>query len=62
MLFNAHDAPIEFTLPDLGAGEQWDVAIDTAAPMLVDAEDRSVKTGQAVEVDARSVLVLQKVF
>jgi glycogen operon protein len=62
LLFNAHDAPIEFTLPDLGAGERWDVAVDTAAPMLVDAEDRSVKTGEAVEVDARSVLVLQKVF
>jgi isoamylase len=62
LLFNAHDAPIEFTLPDLGAAERWDVAVDTAAPMLVDAEDRSVKTGEAVEVDARSVLVLQKVF
>jgi glycogen operon protein len=62
LLFNGHFEPIEFTLPDLGAGERWDVAIDTAAPMLADAEDRSVKTGEAVEVDARSILVLQKVF
>jgi hypothetical protein len=30
--------------------------------MLADAETRSVKTGEPVEVDARSVLVLQRVF
>jgi glycogen operon protein len=62
LLFNGHFEPIEFTLPDLGAGEHWNVAIDTAAPMLADAEARSVKTGEPVEVDARSVLVLQRVF
>jgi glycogen operon protein len=62
LLFNGHHEPIEFTLPDLGAGERWDVAIDTAAPMLDDAESRAVKTGEPIEVDARSVLVLQRVF
>ena len=62
LLFNGHYEPIEFTLPDLGAGERWDVAIDTAAPMLGDAEARGVKTGEPVEVDSRSVLVLQRVF
>jgi isoamylase len=62
LLFNGHYEPIEFTLPDLGTAEHWNVAIDTAAPMLVDAETRSVKTGDPVEVDARSVLVLQRVF
>ncbi|MDX6197717.1 MAG: isoamylase [Actinomycetota bacterium] len=62
LLFNGSDGQIEFTLPDIGAGERWDVALDTAAPMLVDAESRSVKTGEPVEVDARSVLVVQKVF
>ncbi|GAC1609314.1 MAG: glycogen debranching protein GlgX [Mycobacteriales bacterium] len=62
LLFNGHHEPIEFLLPDLGAAERWHVAIDTAAPMLVDAESRTVKTGEAVEVDARSVLVLQRVF
>jgi len=62
LLFNGHFEPIEFTLPDLGAGERWEVAIDTAAPMLDDAESRSVKTGEPIEVDARSVLVLQRVF
>ena len=62
LLFNGHFEPIEFTLPDLGAGERWQVAVDTAAPMLGDAESRSVKTGEPVEVDARAVLVLHRVF
>jgi glycogen operon protein len=62
LLFNGHFEPIDFCLPDLGAGERWEVAVDTAAPMLADAESRSAKTGEPVEVDARSVLVLQRVF
>ncbi len=37
-VFNGHHEPIDFTLPDLGAGERWQVEIDTAAPMLGDVE------------------------
>ncbi|MCW2572851.1 MAG: glgX [Frankiales bacterium] len=62
LLFNGHFEAMEFTLPDLGAGERWDVAVDTAAPMLDDAESRTIKTGEPVEIEARSVLVLQRVF
>jgi len=62
LLFNGHHEPIEFTLPDLGAGERWQVEVDTAAPMLGDAETQSAKTGEPVQVDARSVQVLRKVF
>jgi isoamylase len=62
LLFNAHSEPIEFTLPDLGAGERWQVAVDTAAPMLADAETQSAKTGEPIEVEARSVRVLRRVF
>jgi isoamylase len=62
LLFNGHHEPIQFTLPDLGAGERWQVEIDTAAPMLGDVETQSAKTGEPVEVDARSVQVLRKVF
>ena len=62
LLFNGHHEDIDFTLPDLGAGERWQVEIDTAAPMLGDVEDRTVKTGEPVEVEARSVQVLRKVF
>ena len=62
LLFNGHYENIDFTLPDLGAAEAWDVVVDTAAPLLDDAEPRTVKTGAAIEVDARSVLVLKKAF
>jgi hypothetical protein len=36
--------------------------VDTHAPMLDDADPRSVKAGEPIEVAARSVLVLQQVF
>ncbi len=62
LLFNGHFEGIDFLVPDLGAGERWEVAIDTAAPMLDDADRRSFKTGEAVAVEARSVLVLRRVF
>ena len=62
LLFNGHYEPMEFVLPDLGAGERWQVEIDTAAPMLGDVEAQTAKTGEPVQVDARSVQVLRKVF
>ena len=62
LIFNGHHETIAFMLPDLGAGERWEVAVDTAAPMLGEAEDRTHKTGEAIDVEARSVLVLRKVF
>ncbi|MDP9430851.1 MAG: glycogen debranching protein GlgX [Actinomycetota bacterium] len=62
LVFNAHSQPLDFTLPDLGAGERWQVEVDTAAPMLADAETQSAKTGESFEVDARSVRVLRRVF
>jgi glycogen operon protein len=62
LLFNGHHEPMEFTLPDLGAGERWQVEIDTAAPLLGDVEDRSVKPGAPFPLEGRSVQVLRKVF
>jgi isoamylase len=62
LLFNGHSEPLDFVLPDLGAGERWQVEIDTAAPMLGDVEAQTPKTGEPVLVDARSVQVLRKVF
>jgi glycogen operon protein len=62
LLFNGHHEPMELVLPDLGAGERWEVEIDTAAPMLGDVEVQTAKTGAPVSVDARSVQVLRKVF
>jgi glycogen operon protein len=62
LLFNGHHEPIAFVLPDLGAGERWQVEIDTAAPLHDEADPRIAKTGEPVEVDARSVQVLRKLF
>jgi glycogen operon protein len=62
LLFNGHHQPMDFTLPDMGAGERWQVEIDTAAPLLGDVEDRSLKPGQPFPLEARSVQVLRKVF
>ena len=62
LLFNGHHEPMDFTLPDLGAGERWQVEIDTAAPLLADVEDRSLKPGEPFPVEGRSVQVLRKVF
>ena len=62
LLFNGHHEPMEFVLPDLGAGERWQVEVDTAAPMLGDVEEQTAKTGEPVQVDARAVQVLRKVF
>jgi hypothetical protein len=53
---------MDFALPDIGAGERWDVAIDTASPLREQAEGRAFKTGEPIEVDARSILVLRRVF
>jgi glycogen operon protein len=62
LLFNGHHEPIEFLVPDLGAGERWQLEIDTAAPMLSELEPQTVKTGEQVQVEARSIQVLRKVF
>lgn len=62
LLLNGHHEPMDFRLPDVGAGERWEVVLDTHAPMLDDADQRSVKTAEAFVVEARSVVLLRKVF
>jgi isoamylase len=62
LLFNGHHEPITFTLPDIGAGERWCPAIDTAAPMVHEATDRTFRVGEPIEVASRSILVLRRVF
>jgi isoamylase len=61
LLFNAHHEPMLFTVPDLRAGERWQVEIDTADLPAGDADARMVKTGEQIDVEARSVLVLRQV-
>ena len=62
LLFNGHYEPLPFVLPDLGVGERWEVVIDTHAPLLDAAIDRTLKTGEDISVEGRAVLVLRKVF
>ncbi len=61
LIFNGHHEPLDFTLPDLGELSRWEVVIDTAAPLLSQAETWVMKTGEPQAVDARSVRVLRKV-
>jgi glycogen operon protein len=64
VLFNGHYEPMTFTLPDATYGEAWTVVVDTAAPMLDQASDepRSAKAGADIDVEQRSVIVLQRAF
>ena len=58
LLFNAHHEPIEFTLPEGDFGESFVVEVDTARPVPV--EERYVKPGGGIKVEARSVVVLRR--
>ncbi|MBV9293158.1 MAG: glycogen debranching enzyme, partial [Frankiales bacterium] len=61
LLFNAHHEPIEFVLPPLNA-ERWHVILDTAAPMLVEVDTRALKTDESLNVEPRSIVILQQVL
>jgi glycogen operon protein len=62
LLFNAHHDPIEFAVPEIGAASSWHVVVDTHAPMMDDADPRSVKSGDRIAVEARSILVLRQAY
>jgi hypothetical protein len=53
---------MDFTLPSLDAGERWKVIVDTSAPLVDQAEERAMKSGETFEVESRSVLLLQKLY
>jgi len=59
LLFHAHSEDQAFTIPAEAYGERWEVVLDTAAPLIDDRP--SVKAGEAVSVEARSILVLRRV-
>jgi len=58
LLFNAHHAPITFTLPEAREHAPWTVAIDTAVPTGLVEEGAPLPTGARVQVAGRSVVVL----
>jgi glycogen operon protein len=61
LIFNAHFASLDFTLPGPSYGERWEIVLDTAAPMLGE-DDRMVKNGDSINAEGRSILVLRRVY
>ena len=64
LLFNAHDEPVDFTLPASEYGEAWEIAVNTAAPLAV-ARARtsgSSRGDDASQVEARSIVVLRRQY
>ena len=57
ILFNAHHEPCEFTLPPRRFGRAWEVRLSTADP---DAEPERILARDAVTVESRSLLLLQR--
>ena len=60
MLFNGAENSMPFVLPADRWGERWATVIDTNDPLL-DELDVEHKAGDEVEVEARSIVVLQRV-
>jgi isoamylase len=58
LCFNAHDEPIEFTLPPKEFGAAW-VPVIYTADTPVAGQAKPVTAGAKVAIDARAVMVLQ---
>ncbi|RAX46994.1 glycogen debranching enzyme GlgX [Arthrobacter sp. AQ5-06] len=56
LYFNAHDDTVKFTLPADEYAPAWDIIIDTAGH---NADTEPVKAGEALPVDAKSLVVLR---
>ncbi|MGH2697914.1 MAG: glycogen debranching protein GlgX [Actinomycetota bacterium] len=59
LFFNAHHEPMDFIVPPGGWGRAWNVVIDTNEPLL-DEGVRSYKAGDAIALEARSLVVLRR--
>jgi glycogen operon protein len=57
LIFNAHDAAIDFTLPGPEYGQAWTPVIDSDHAEFPDGDP--VKSGGVVRVGARALVVLQ---
>jgi glycogen operon protein len=62
LFFNAYFETVDFTIPPLEYGESWTITVDTHAPMATFAQERSFKPDETVAVEARSLIVLRRVF
>jgi isoamylase len=57
VIFNAHYEPLQYTLPSERYGTNWNVALDTR-DYHIEADGPLFQPGLAIEVEARSVIVL----
>jgi isoamylase len=57
ILFNAHHEHTDFRLPPARFGRRWEIALSTADP---DAEPQTFAAREAVRVECRSLLLLQR--
>jgi glycogen operon protein len=60
LLFNAYHERVSFTLPSEDFGERWEVELDTAAPSA--EYEQAAKAGDGIDVEARSLLVLRRLY
>jgi isoamylase len=61
MCFNGHDAAIEFTLPPAEFGAAWTPVVNTADQAPPPGEPKPVAAGAKMQVEARTMVVLQAV-
>jgi isoamylase len=60
LFFNAHHERMDFVIPLGDWGRAWNVALDTNEPLL-DEGARSYKAGDAIGLEARSLVVLRRI-
>jgi glycogen operon protein len=56
LLFSSHPEPLDFKLPPLGPGEDWEVLINTACPGGTDGSCRAIDT---FSLEGRSAVLLR---
>jgi isoamylase len=59
LMINTHHRQHTFAIPDETYGHAWQVAVDTADPLLAHSRRRSLAPGARLRVPSRSMLVLQ---
>ena len=62
LCFNAHDEPLDFTLPPAEFGSAWLPVVDTAVIAAADgSEPKPISAADTLQVESRAMVVLQAV-
>jgi isoamylase len=59
LMINTHHRQHTFVVPDETYGQAWEVAVDTADPLLAHSRRRPMTPGSRLRIPSRSMLVLQ---